>query len=174
MLFRSFPNDATEDDVRQIYELAYELGCKGVTVYRDGSREMQVLSTGRTAQKVQAGAAGAGDVDGAGGPLRKVNAELKATIAELEAELTRTRKQLHEVEAEHLQRRAKRSRPDLLRGATRRVETPLGTMYVTITEDDRGQPFEMFISLGKAGGADRKSTRLNSSHSQQSRMPSSA
>ncbi len=149
----NFPQDATEDDVRQIYELAYQLGCKGVTVYRDGSREMQVLSTGKTAQKVQAGAAGAGDVGGAGGSQRKENAELKATIAELEAELKRTRKQLHEVEAEHLQRRAKRSRPDLLRGATRRVETPLGTMYVTITEDDRGQPFEMFISLGKAGGA---------------------
>ncbi|MGH7548893.1 MAG: vitamin B12-dependent ribonucleotide reductase, partial [Gemmatimonadales bacterium] len=29
----------------------------------------------------------------------------------------------------------------------------LGTMYVTITEDDKGQPFEVFISLGKAGGA---------------------
>src|SRR5207247_890428 len=36
---------------------------------------------------------------------------------------------------------------------TRRVETPLGTMYVNITEDDKGQPFEVFISLGKAGGA---------------------
>jgi ribonucleoside-diphosphate reductase alpha chain len=47
----------------------------------------------------------------------------------------------------------KRSRPELLRGTTRRVETPLGTLYVTITEDDRGQPFEMFMSLGKAGGA---------------------
>ncbi|HJU87985.1 MAG TPA: response regulator SirA, partial [Gemmatimonadaceae bacterium] len=32
-------------------------------------------------------------------------------------------------------------------------ETPLGTMYVNITEDDRGQPFEVFITLGKAGGA---------------------
>jgi len=60
---------------------------------------------------------------------------------------------LHDVEAENLQRRAKRSRPELLRGATRRVDTPLGTMYVTITEDDKGQPFEVFISLGKAGGA---------------------
>src|SRR4029079_2574573 len=36
---------------------------------------------------------------------------------------------------------------------TRRVETPLGTLYVTITEDDRGQPFEVFMTLGKAGGA---------------------
>jgi ribonucleoside-diphosphate reductase alpha chain len=74
-------------------------------------------------------------------------------VAELEAELERTRRQLHDVEAENLQRRAKRSRPDLLKGATRRVETPLGTMYVNITEDDKNQPFEVFISLGKAGGA---------------------
>jgi ribonucleoside-diphosphate reductase alpha chain len=41
----------------------------------------------------------------------------------------------------------------MLRGTTRRVETPLGTLYVTITEDDKGQPFEVFMSLGKAGGA---------------------
>jgi ribonucleoside-diphosphate reductase alpha chain len=80
-------------------------------------------------------------------------AELKATIAELEAELGRTRKHLHEVESEYLQRRAKRSRPELLRGTTRRLETPLGTLYVTITEDDKAQPFEVFMSLGKAGAA---------------------
>src|SRR5258705_8705288 len=64
-----------------------------------------------------------------------------------------TGERLHDVEAENLQRRAKRSRPDLLKGSTRRVESPLGTMYVTITEDDKGQPFEVFMSLGKAGGA---------------------
>ena len=46
-----------------------------------------------------------------------------------------------------------RSRPEVLRGTTRRVDSPLGTMYVNITEDDKGQPFEVFISLGKAGGA---------------------
>ncbi len=60
---------------------------------------------------------------------------------------------VHDLEAENLQRRQKRSRPELLRGATRRLETPLGTLYVTITEDDHGQPFEVFMSLGKAGGA---------------------
>jgi ribonucleoside-diphosphate reductase alpha chain len=142
----NFPHAATEDDVRQIYELAYSLNCKGVTVYRDGSREMQVLSTGSTAKQV-AESKGGGDVS------REDTVEWKSRIAELEAELNRTKQVLHEVESENLQRRAKRSRPELLRGTTRRVETPMGSMYVTITEDEKGQPFEVFMSLGKAGGA---------------------
>ncbi|MEX0691867.1 MAG: vitamin B12-dependent ribonucleotide reductase [Gemmatimonadales bacterium] len=142
----NFAHSATETDVRAIYEMAFDLGLKGVTVYRDGSREMQVLSTGSTAKKVQEGA-GAGSAPDAG------VADLKSTIAELETELDLTKKKLHEVESENLQRRAKRSRPELLRGTTRRMETPLGTMYVTLTEDDKGQPFEIFMSLGKAGGA---------------------
>lgn len=43
----NFRKTATEDDVRNVYELAYRLDCKGVTIYRDGSREQQVLSTGQ-------------------------------------------------------------------------------------------------------------------------------
>jgi len=140
----NFANDATEEYVEQIYRYAYQLGCKGVTVYRDGARENQVLSTGSTAKKVQQGTAGAG---------KDALVEALGRIAELDTELQLTKERLHDVEAENLQRRAKRSRPDLLKGSTRRVESPLGTMYVTITEDDRGQPFEVFMSLGKAGGA---------------------
>src|SRR5437870_6304096 len=137
----NFPNEATEEYVEQIYRYAYQLGCKGVTVYRDGARENQVLSTGSTAKKVQEGAG------------KDALAEALGRIAELDTELQLTKERLHDVEAENLQRRAKRSRPDLLKGSTRRVESPLGTMYVTITEDDKGQPFEVFMSLGKAGGA---------------------
>jgi ribonucleoside-diphosphate reductase alpha chain len=148
----NFAHTATVADVRAIYELAYELQCKGVTVYRDGSRDNQVLSTGATG-KATTEREKTGTAPAPGASDKREIGELLGTLAERDAEIERLRKVVFEVEAENTQRRAKRSRPDKLRGTTSRYETPLGTMFANITEDDRGQPFEVFINLGKAGGS---------------------
>ena len=144
----NFPREATEEQVREIYELAFSLGCKGVTVYRDGSREGQVLSTGKTAQVAN-------------------DAEAAAGVSELEHSLADSREEAHNlrIETERLKReledqdftrgaaRHKRQRPQALRGFTMKMNSPLGDLYVTINEDETGRPFEVFCTLGKAGGA---------------------
>lgn len=138
----NFPHEATVEQVREIYELAFRLGCKGVTVYRDGSREGQVLSTGKTQKGAQAGA-GAAQLE-----------EAKATIARLEAELRAAREAAERARAEAqtaAARRQKRKRPAVLKGSTRKMNSPLGDVFVTINEDEQHQPFEVFATLGKAG-----------------------
>jgi ribonucleoside-diphosphate reductase alpha chain len=136
----NFPHEATPEDVRQIYELAFRLGCKGVTVYRDGSRDNQVLSTGATRTPVQQ-AADAGKV-----------LELQERLDAARAETKRANERALAAESHAQQvRRQKRKRPQLLHGTTRKMNSPLGDVYVTINEDEAHQPFEVFATLGKAG-----------------------
>jgi ribonucleoside-diphosphate reductase alpha chain len=137
----NFPTSATQEDVRKIYQLAYSLGAKGVTVYRDGSRPEQVLSTGATGQGTE-------------------SAEGKAELADAREEIHRLHGELEHVRAELNERdltaaaaRQKRQRPTMLRGRTMKMNSPLGDIYVTINEDGAGRPFEVFCTLGKAGGA---------------------
>ena len=101
----NFPNSATVEDIQSAYELAYHLGCKGVTVYRDGSRESQVLYLG--------------------------------------TQMTTSEKTDQKV--------APRTRPEITKGITQRLETCCGHMYVTINTDAQGA-CEVFIQMGKVGG----------------------
>ncbi len=112
----NFPHDATAKDVEEVYYLAYGLGCKGVTVYRDGSRDEQVLSTGNTAARQEPVAAEA------------------APQVEIAHKIT------------------PRKRPDVIKGTTRLMKTGCGNLYVTINEDEKGNLFELFTQMGKAGG----------------------
>jgi ribonucleoside-diphosphate reductase alpha chain len=105
----NFSNEATIEDVKNSYLLSYKLGCKGTTIYRDGSRTGQVLNVGT-----------------------KDKTEEKVIIIE--------------------QPKGPRPRPSVLIGRTIEMMTGCGKLYVTINQDDTGAPFEVFTSMGKAGG----------------------
>jgi ribonucleoside-diphosphate reductase alpha chain len=145
----NFPREATEKDVRDIYELAFSLGCKGVTVYRDGSREGQVLSTGKTTPHADAAAAIAKEVS----ELEHHLADAREEAHNLRVEVERLKGELQNQDVDAGAARRKRQRPAALRGYTMKMNSPLGDLYVTINEDEGGRPFEVFCTLGKAGGA---------------------
>lgn len=136
-------NSATREDVSRVYRLAHSLGCKGLTVYRAGSRDVVVLETAATA------AARAPPVDEPADT--SVDKMLRASLA--------TDDGLAPDELPDLEIVApggglkKRSRPRRLTGYTYRVPTAIGTIYPTISFDEAGQPFEMFVN-GAKGGTD--------------------
>ena len=144
----NFPSEATEDDVREIYELAFKLRCKGVTVYRDGSRPEQVLSTGKTEQAAETPEAAAMRAE-----LEHELADARELIHRLRGEVEGLKAELDERDRTAAAARRKRQRPPVLKGRTLKMNSPLGDIYVTINEDAAGRPFEVFCTLGKAGGA---------------------
>ncbi|NNM06962.1 MAG: vitamin B12-dependent ribonucleotide reductase [Gemmatimonadetes bacterium] len=144
----NFAKEATEEDVRKIYELAFSLGCKGVTVYRDGSRPEQVLSTGKTTQSEEDSEA-LGHLE----ELRQELADTREELHRLHGELEQAKADLEDRDLTAASARKKRQRPPMLKGRTLKMNSPLGDMYVTINEDGAGRPFEVFCTLGKAGGS---------------------
>ncbi len=129
-------HDATREDVREVYELAYSTGCKGVTIYRDGSRESQVLNIGKvnkgcgeTEVKYESGADGA--------CAGKAECGCRAEEAQERAITPRTR-------------------PDITTGFTEKVKIGCGNLYITVNYDETGI-CEVFTNLGRGGGCPSQS-----------------
>ncbi|MCK9859919.1 MULTISPECIES: adenosylcobalamin-dependent ribonucleoside-diphosphate reductase [Paenibacillus] len=131
------PSDFTVEETKELYEMAFDLGCKGVTIYRDGSRDVQVLSTKKEDAKPDAAveAAAAAEAVKEEDKLETLNTALNAKVSpQAEQEFDKQYKR----------------RPQILRGATYKVNTPFGMAYITIN-DLNGIPGEIFLNVGKAG-----------------------
>lgn len=128
----NFPKEASKEDVKKAYLLAYKEGCKGVTIYRDGSREEQVLNIGKVNGKEGKGSKSqsAADMVMPG----TCQCELDASYGHIEP----------------------RPRPEITRGFTEKVKIGCGTLYVTTNYDENGI-CEVFTSTGKAGGCPSQS-----------------
>ena len=151
----NFPPTATEEDVAKAYQLAWELGCKGMTVYVAGSRDKVVLETAETAK------AKGKDVPTASPSIPAVSGGANGhTIGKPEIVTMSTSNEPKKsdtsikAEAEPLplfKNEVKKPRARMLKGYTYRVETPLGTTFVTVNQNGGDLPFEVFIHTSKAG-----------------------
>jgi len=141
----NFPNSASKEDMDEVYRYIYDNGGKGVTVYRDGTRSKQVLTTradnAEFADDEEAAAVIAEQIEDVFGGLadfldhEDVRRALDTDLAGNEPVYA-----------------AKQPRPDVLHGMTQRVDTGYGKLYVNINEDAHGKPFELFANIGHSGG----------------------
>jgi ribonucleoside-diphosphate reductase alpha chain len=127
----NMPAEATKDDVMKAYLLAYELGCRGITVYRDASRPDQVLNVGES-EKAKA-------------PAQATAAKSEPAKAEKPRAIVPTQVGTGKAVLKP------RPRPDVIQGTTQRIDTGYGHLYVTINEDEHGL-FEVFAQIGHGGG----------------------
>lgn len=119
----NFPNSATKEDVVNGYIMAWKLGCKSTTVYRDGSRVIQILNIG-TGENIIAPTEA---------PIKKAD-PIPLNIPTDKGKIE------------------PRIRSEVISGRTYRVKTGYGNLYVTINDDETGAPFEVFATIGKSGG----------------------
>ncbi len=126
------PPTATVEDVKKAYELAWRLGCKGLTVYVTGSRQDAVLETKATSEQK-------------GKPAEEHTLAEPFPASPSGAAALPGGASEPEIQAQ------RRPRPGALTGTTYRKETPLGTAFITVNVNGHEQPFEVFLNVGKAG-----------------------
>ena len=152
----NFSNDATRENVRTAYMLAYELGCKGTTIYRDGCRDTQVLNNyspetpkaeGLRVTKIETPDS-----------FFDLPAERKVTYIQEIAKNDEMMKTLegYWVAGEDETVARPRTRPVSVTGFTKKVPIGCGNLYVTVNHDDWGV-CEIFTNTGKSGGCPSQS-----------------
>ncbi|KQN97722.1 adenosylcobalamin-dependent ribonucleoside-diphosphate reductase [Paenibacillus sp. Leaf72] len=158
------PNDFTVEETKELYELAFDLGCKGVTIYRDGSRDVQVLSTTDEKEKKQEKEVEPQPLSGAGSEDKAARLNVHGANAIIEGMASQDAPRAESVQdaagsttttattavSPKTLDKAYKNRPQVLRGATYKVNTPFGMAYITIN-DLSGLPGEIFLNVGKAG-----------------------
>jgi ribonucleoside-diphosphate reductase alpha chain len=135
----NLPNSATKEQISKAYLLAYTSGCKGSTVYRDGCKPFQPLNAPQDSKKLRSESM-----------LKDLGQSLGEAAVKHGAILTGP----VEVEVTHVLSHVpptKAKRPRWVTSETAKIETAEGDLYITITKDDRGMPFEIFAGLGKSG-----------------------
>jgi len=150
----NFANSATVQDVEDVYMLSYRLGCKGITIFRDGSRDAQVLEV-RGKNK---------DAENAKSNVVETPAKKAENIkkpAESSAEKTRTDKKEDDNTGVKEANGATgpmpmikpRPRPDVTQGITKKYNIGgCGKLYVTVNTDEHGI-CEVFTNTGEEGCA---------------------
>jgi ribonucleoside-diphosphate reductase alpha chain len=127
----NLPNGATYDDVREAYRLAWNLGCLGITIFRDGSKGEQVLNVGvKEGEKRPESQAAA-----------TAEAQQEIVPATIPTIAAPSRKQYVN---------GVKTRPEVVQGYTRQVRSPEGKVNITLNWDEDGL-LEVFVNVGKAG-----------------------
>ncbi|CAN5694642.1 hypothetical protein BH23DEI1_BH23DEI1_23700 [soil metagenome] len=147
----NLPNHATVGDVYRAYSLAFESGCKGITVYRDGSRQFQVLSTKVDKKDGKMAAT----TEGTPGSGRGIAAPVASAPSAVSVTGATDRRRAARAPFERLPSEPLFDRPIRLEGFTdaARLTLPTGEtrgFYVTVNKQD-GLPVECFVTSGKAG-----------------------
>jgi len=134
----NLPESYKLEQTREIYELLYRSGCKGGTVYRDGSRDVQVLNLKEEDRKAIEPPSKITNI----AALPELSGQGTAVEGASSSEL---------VQSDAGWQPKVRPRPYKRRGYTVSKATPSGTAHITMNEDEEGHPFEVFLEIGKAG-----------------------